>query len=379
LYETIFRVTGTAMISFGEDEVIRLANEEWASLTGWSASEVVGAKTWPEFFTEASRVKMRQYQALRSEGAATLPHTYETQLVDRQGTVHDGIVTIALVPGTAQRIASFLDTTELKQTQQQMYRAEKMAALGHIVAGVAHEINNPNNFIHFNLPILRQYIDAIRPHLDDAAKQDPDLRILNMAYGEFVDDVYKLLDNMQHGSTRISEIVGELRNYTKSHESKGKTPESMNAVVHRAMTLVGKQIRKKVKRFETAIDESLPPVMMNAGRIEQVLINLLINASHAVGKEDSWVRLSAGVSAEDPQRIEIAIEDNGIGIAQEDLELIFDPFFTRKTGSATGTGLGLAITQTIIADHGGEIVVRSSKGEGTCFTIHLPIIQVGTS
>ncbi len=376
-YKTIFQVTGTGMVSFGDDAVITLINDEFANLTGCSADEVVGKKTWMEFFSEESLVKMKRYHRDRTSDPTSAPRSYEAQLLDGNGRTRDGVVTIDVVPGTQQRIASFLDTTEVKLAQQQLYRSDKLAALGQIIAGVAHEINNPNNFIHFNLPILNQYIDAIRPTLDEHLGGDPNTEILNMSYEEFIADLYKLLDNMQHGSSRITEIVSELKTYIGSHESKGKAASSLNTVIHKAMTLVDKQVRKMVKSFDTEVAEGLPPVMMNAGRIEQVLINLLVNAGQAANKDDSWVRLTARPCADDDHQVEMLVEDNGAGIDTEDLPMIFDPFFSRKS-RATGTGLGLAITQRIIEDHDGTIVVESTKDQGTCFVVRLPAIRVGT-
>jgi signal transduction histidine kinase len=137
------------------------------------------------------------------------------------------------------------------------------------------------------------------------------------------------------------------------------------------MTLVGKQVRKMVSRFDVEIEPDLPPVMMNAGKIEQVLINLVINAGQAGDKEDSWVRLEARAGPR--ATVRIIVEDNGTGIPEEHRDTIFDPFFTTK-GRETGTGLGLAISHRIIEDHDGTITVESTLGEGTRFAIDLPAL-----
>lgn len=370
-YRTIFETTGTCTIIFDDDAVISLANTEWAQLTGYSREEIEGRMTWMAFFSEQSLEKMRRFHELRSKDPAAAPRTYEAQLRDRRGKLRDGVVTISVIPGTHERVGSFLDLTDLKRAQQQMVRADKMAALGQIIAGVAHEINNPNNFIHFNLPILRRYVEAMRPLLESHLETDPDLKLLNMRYEVFLEDLFKLLENMEHGSQRITSIVADLRNYIRSGEDLEMKPGSIASVVEHAMALVGKQVGKMVKRLEVVVAEGLPPVRMNAGKLEQVIINLVINAGQAADKDASWIKLTARAVEEG---VEIVVEDNGAGIPPESLEQIFEPFFTSK-GRDTGTGLGLSISQQIVEEHGGRIDVSSELGQGSCFTVRLPAIS----
>jgi len=369
-YRTIFDTAGTGMISFGEDSVITLANEEWTKLTGYSIDETVGELTWQQLFTEESLTKMREYHELRSKDPAAAPRAYEAQLVDRAGTVHDGIVNIQVVPGTQLRVASFQDLTELKRAQQQMIRADKMAALGQIIAGVAHEINNPNNFIYFNLPILRRYIEAMRPLLERALAEEPDLTLLNMPYEQFLQDVFGLLENMEHGSERITAIVSDLKTYIRSGEDAEMKREPLEPIIDQVMALIGKQVRKQVRCFETEVQGPLPRVRVNPGKLEQVLINLVINAGQAADKDDSMIRLMAR-PVDDGAAVAITVEDNGAGIPAEIKDQIFEPFFTSK-GREEGTGLGLSISHQIIQDHGGTLEVSSEVGQGTRFTVRLP-------
>ncbi len=371
-YRTIFQTTGTSTIIFDEDTVITLANREFANLTEYDRQEIEGKMTWMDFFSEQSLPKMRGYHKRRAEDPQSVPRSYETQIKSRTGRIHDGIITIELLPGTTQRVASFLDLTELKQAEQQMYRSDKMAALGQIIAGIAHEINNPNNFITFNVPIMKRYVEMMQPMIESHLKKNPDLEILNMPYRVFIDDVYKLLENMQHGSRRITKSVSELKDYVHDGAAEEtKTPESLQDVADQVMVLVGKQVSKTVKKIEVKIEDNLPKVRMNAGKIEQVLINLIINAGHAADKEDSKIVLSMNTKSNDKSKIQIEVKDNGSGIPGDIMDKIFDPFFTTK-GREAGTGLGLAISQRIIHDHGGSILVESVEGEGTKFLIELP-------
>lgn len=369
-YRTVFETTGTGMILFGDDGVVTLANEEWVRLTGVRREDVEGKLSWMSFFTEKSLEKLTAYHRMRSGDLASAPRAYEAELRDRGGKIREGVVAISIVPGTQERVGSFLDLTDLKRAQRQMIRADKMAALGQVIAGVAHEINNPNNFIHFNLPILRRYVDAMRPLLEARLEDEPDLTLLGMGYEAFIEDLFKLIDNMQHGSSRITAIVADLKNYIRGGEDLEMSVGPIEKVVDKVMALVGKQVRKMVKRVDLDIAPDLPPLRMNAGKIEQVLINLLLNAGQAADKEDSRVALT--VRATNARAaVEILVEDNGAGIPTDSLEQIFEPFYTTK-GRETGTGLGLSISQQIVEEHGGSIEVASELGAGSRFTVRLP-------
>jgi C4-dicarboxylate-specific signal transduction histidine kinase len=180
---------------------------------------------------------------------------------------------------------------------------------------------------------------------------------------------------MEHGSARITSIVSDLKNYIRSGEDLEMATGAITKVVDQVMVLVGKQVTKMVKRFDIDVAERLPPVKMNAGKIEQVLINLLINAAQAADKETSWVKLTARAT-DAGDAVEILVEDNGAGIPADNMEQIFDPFFTTK-GREMGTGLGLAISQQIIEEHGGRIDVVSEVGAGSSFTVRLPAAAAG--
>ena len=368
-YRTIFETTGTGTIIFGDDKIIRLANGEWAAMVGYTREEIEGKLPWSQFFTDASLEKMITYHEKRSVDPFAAPRVYEADLRDRAGKVHNGYITIAMVPGTDQRVGSFSDLTELKRAQKQMYQADKMAALGQIIAGVAHEINNPNNFIYFNLPILRKYLDGMRRILDGQLADDPTATILGMPYDVFLEDTYKLLENMEHGSSRITSIVSDLKNYVRADESNEVREEAVAPIMNQVMTLVGKQVRKMVKRFDVDVEENLPKVLLNAGKIEQVLINLLVNAAQAADKAQSWVKLTVRTAQD--HHVEFIVADNGAGIPESIQDQIFEPFFTSK-GREAGTGLGLSISHKIIEDHGGTIEMESVEGEGTTFTVRLP-------
>ena len=369
-YRAIFETTGTSTVIYDNDGLITLCNDEFCSLTGYSRQETEGKLHWMDVIDPALLKRQLEYHRLRQTEAGAAPRRYETRVIGKDGHVHEGFLTIEMIPGTSERVASFLDLTDLKQAERQMYHAEKMASLGQIVAGVTHEINNPNNFIFFNLPILRRYIGALTEHLDGSGTEPPEIAMLGMTYQQFRDDLDKLLDNMEHGSQRITSIVNELKHYVRGSEEERRV-ERIETVVSRAMTLVGKQVRKMVRQLDVDMTAGLCPLFMDPGKIEQVVVNLLINAAQAADKQDSWVKLSVRPHQKRPNVVVMEVSDNGSGIPAENLHRIFEPFFTSK-GRDAGTGLGLSICQRIVEEHGGHIGVTSQPGEGTCFTVELP-------
>jgi hypothetical protein len=269
-------------------------------------------------------------------------------------------------------ISIIRDVTEQRRLQQQLMQADKLASLGSLVAGIAHEINNPNNFITFNIPILEDYWKEVFPILDAYAIDHPDWMLLGMSYAEFRLDVIKLLNNMEHGSERINNIVGELRNFARIQKDEFRALIDIHKLVDRVITLTGKQVGKLVKSYRIELADNLPEIVVNPARIEQVLINLVLNAAQAADKEDSYVLLNIRKDPLIPFQVVFSVEDNGSGMDESVRARIFDPFFTTKDG-VEGTGLGLSISYAIIQDHGGNISVTSLPGRGTTVNVNLPI------
>jgi signal transduction histidine kinase len=276
-------------------------------------------------------------------------------------------------PGDA--VIRVTDITEARMIQKAMIRNEKMAALGVLVSSVAHEINNPNNFISFNLPILRGYLDELLPMIDAQAALRPDLEIFNMPYKELREDLLKLLDNIEHGTRRISAFVSNLREFGEAREANQSRWVDLRSIIDKVIDMCRNKVKRSVKFFELDIPENLPAVFTEPSVLEQVLINLVINAIQALDKSDTWVRLSVSTTdgvGERQREVAISVSDNGCGMDEGARRQLFEPFFTTKP-PGEGTGLGLYVSHNLVEALGGRIDVASTIGVGSRLTVILPL------
>jgi signal transduction histidine kinase len=263
------------------------------------------------------------------------------------------------------------DITEQRLFEKQLIQSEKLASLGTLVSSIAHEINNPNSFITLNIPILRDYVEALIPIVDRYAERRPDLELFQMSYPDFRKDVVSLLDNIEHGSDRINKVVYTLREFSQVKGKKEEKWVDLKAVVEKSLSLCGVKIRRAAKSFITDIPEKLPKVYTDPYSLEQVIMNLLVNAADASDKTDSWIKLSVAVNDTWLDHAIIEVSDNGHGMDEEVRQKIFDPFFTSKSRS-DGTGLGLYVCYNLAEALRGRMEVESEPGKGSTFRVILP-------
>ena len=276
--------------------------------------------------------------------------------------------------------ASNRDITQRKKYQEEekmrleeLAHADKMITLGTLVSGVAHEINNPTNFITLNTPLLRESWHGSRSILDDYYQQNGDFNVGRFKYSLLRNKVDQLLDGISEGAKRIQRIVTSLKDYARPDPSEMNQSVEINKVLQNAVTLLHSSINKKTDLFETSLEESMPVVYGSEQKIEQVIINLIQNALESLSDSNKVIKMSSHFSTAD-NKIVIEVEDNGSGMSEEILLRILDPFFTTKR-STGGTGLGLPIANNIVQDHGGSLSFASSVGKGTKATLSLPSIQ----
>lgn len=267
-----------------------------------------------------------------------------------------------------------LTNTELKEAQGKLVQSAKMTSLGQLVAGVAHELNNPIGFIFSNTAHLKEYSEQLFD-LIETLTQNPQLAVQKKAeidYDYIKKDLPKLIKSCQDGAQRTRDIVIGLRNFSRLEEAQLKEVD-LRESVDTTLELLQGEIKNRIQVHKQY--ENIPKVLCYASQINQVLMNILSNALQAIqGSGQIWISvLPIKASAAGMGRVQISIQDSGIGMDQSTLEKIFEPFFTTK-GVGQGTGLGLSISYGIIQNHGGEIQVRSQKGIGTEFIVLIPVI-----
>jgi signal transduction histidine kinase len=264
---------------------------------------------------------------------------------------------------------------KLKRTQLQLVQSEKMASLGQLTAGVAHEINNPVNFVASNvnplrrdiadlLTILAKYEDiAAAPHLHEKFHAVDELK-KKLEFSYLQQEIENLLNGIQEGARRTTEIVRGLRNFTRLGEDERKRAD-INKGIESTLLMLQHQLKNRVEVIKDF--GNMPEIMCYPGKLNQVFMNILANASQAiVGQGKIFIK-----TAFDGEIVTIHIKDTGKGMTEEVKRHIFEPFYTTK-GIGEGTGLGLSITYGIIEDHDGNIEVYSEPGKGSEFVITLP-------
>lgn len=255
--------------------------------------------------------------------------------------------------------------------QQQLLLADKMASLGILVSGVAHEINNPNHFITSQTPILARAWDSIVPVLEQYYEEHGDFDMGGIVYSEMRERVPDILSSILRGANRIKAIVGELKQFARESPPGMSESVRLGQVIEGALTLMSSMMKKATAHFSVDIGKDLPVIHGNSQQIEQVIVNLLQNACQALSNEEEAIHLRAYLDAE-ANTVVVEVEDQGVGMSEETLTRVTDPFYTTKRDSG-GTGLGLAISSRIIIEHGGSLSFSSTPGVGTKAMVTLPV------
>lgn len=255
-----------------------------------------------------------------------------------------------------------VDVTAERDAQHQLLLADRLAALGMLVAGIGHEINNPAAYVSLGVQQIARHLRAARTQGVDEQRAT-------------LDRVLPILDDVAAGVHRIAEIVGELKLFSRNPDSDAPGPIDLNAIVRSAAALVQAELRSRA-RLQLELGE-LPPAPGSWARLSQVVLNLLINAAQAIppGNAEANHVIVRTESVDDELRI--VVGDSGCGIAAPELQRIFDPFYTTKP-VGEGTGLGLAISYDIVRRLGGTISVDSEVGRGTRFVVSLPRVEVAS-
>jgi len=382
------------------DMRFRYHNRQYLRLIGMPAQDING-RTIADMLGSATFAAM---EGVILQVLAGQRMTYERRHADGDGGVRDLMIT--LIPRRADDgsvigyYAMTQDVSErkraeqallrhndeltsvnrqLQQAQDQLLQSEKMASIGQLASGVAHEINNPIGYVQSNFGTLDRYLTDIFEVLAcyesaESSISDPALRMKieaakRAADLDFVrDDVRSLLAQSKDGIARVSKIVSDLKGYSRSTSDESWQPADVHAGIDSTLNIVWNEIKYKAdvqKQYG-----ALPEIQCRPSQLNQVFMNLLVNAAQAIKKQGT-IGIRTGVEG---KRVWLEFTDTGEGIEPAHLNRIFEPFFTTKP-VGKGTGLGLALAYGIVKDHGGEITVRSVAGEGTVFCVWLPINQ----
>ena len=370
MLQAIFDGISDNLMLVNKDMVVKLVNKAAARYYGMQSSrDAVGRRcyqmagrpepcdgcTIPTAILEKKSIAFERKGLMnpnKSEQVAVYP------LAEKEFNTEDAIIRIS-------------DITEKQLFENRIRQSEKMASLGILVSAVAHEINNPNNFISFNIPILKEYIEELIPIIDGFVGHDHRREFCQMPYDEFRKDLFKILDNIGHGSERISAFVANLKEFTYSDKNRMDKWIDLSAVIEKAVALCKNKIHDNVRTLSVEIPQNLPPLLSDPYALQHILINLLINAVQAANKGNSWIKLRVSEDHARPDNIIIEVRDNGCGMDEKTRQHLFDPFFTTKS-IGEGTGLGLYVCYTLIGELGGRIDVDSEPGQGSTFKVVLP-------
>jgi PAS domain S-box-containing protein len=370
---------GVFVVEVTEDRRFRLLsfNPAQERMLGLSAGEARGGfveeylpREMADLVIEGNRRCIEAGQPMSFE------RTFET--TRGHGLFHTTLVPIRDEVGCIVRLVGITrDLTEHaileerdRERERQALQAAKLATLGTLVSGIAHEINNPNNFIRLNTWNIRQLWGDIRPILHEAGVQHEGLSFHNISCDAAIPMIESLLAGIEEGSQRIDKLLGDLRKFALDDEGDLMEDVEVNDVIKSAIMMTHDMIQKSSDAFSFKKTPGLPLVHGSYHQIEQVFINLIANACQSLPSRDCRVSVATSIE-DDGGWIRIEVADEGSGIPAENMPRLTDPFFTTKRAGG-GTGLGLAVSSRIVSHHGGTMSFSSDVGKGTRVTVRLP-------
>lgn len=373
-YRILAETAREIIITFDFDGKITYINKYGTEISKYKLSEIIGMNI-SDFLITHRIVSDDMTHEEKDE------YYYEADFIDKTGKkipvevsssllMDDNVPYCMLIMArniTARKIAK----EQARLRQEQLFQADKMASLGTLVSGVAHEINNPITSVMLNAPILSKIWHAILPVLDEHSVKHKEFNISGLNYFQLRNRVPLLLSDIIDGAQRVKSIVNDLKDFARQTPSEIIDDVDCNDVVKKSVGLVANLIKKSTSRFSVSYGKDIPHFKGNIQRIEQVVINLLVNACHALQDSGQSIQVRVYYDMDSEENI-IEVADQGQGMPPEVLERVKDPFFTTKRNTG-GTGLGLSISDRIIQDHNGHLDFISVSGKGTTARICLPV------
>ena len=279
-----------------------------------------------------------------------------------------------IITGTVRDVTGHrLAERELQTSRQQLQQSQKMEALGTLVAGVAHEINNPINLIMYNTPLLKKIWSDFMPVLQQHAQTDPQRKYGGLQVTFLEENLAQLLADVDMAANRIAKIVTDLKNFVQQSTETEKKPIDLNEAVQNALRLVQTTLRKSGVKHRLKLQSNLPQMTGNLQNIEQVILNLIINAVQSIHHNKGRIQIETGQRKSDGW-IFVSVGDNGRGVDPKIADRLFDPFVTDKQAHG-GTGLGLSVSYNLVKAHKGNIDFETETGRGTTFTVTFPTAE----
>ena len=364
IYRAIFENTGSATIMIEEDTTISLVNSQWVTLSGYSKEDQEGKMSWTQFVVPEDRARMVEYHKKRRIDSSDAPWKYEFRFISRSGEIRNIMVHVVMIPGTSRSIASLVDVTDRKRAEEErleierkLLHAQKLESLGLLAGGIAHDFNNLLLAVLGNLDIA---LKKLQP--ENTARMNIEQAVI--------------------AGRHASELTRQMLAYS----GKGNfiiTRVDLSRLVEENYHMLRAAIPKNIT-LELNLGTQVPPVMADAGQIQQVILNLITNAAEAIGDGQGDIVLSTGEGEYDREYLErsridvkpapgrfvwIEVRDSGCGMDQEVQQKLFDPFFTTKI---TGRGLGMSAVMGVVMGHNGAIVIESRTGAGSVVRVLFP-------
>ena len=378
-YRLLAETASEFIIAFDHDGRVLYVNRAWVETGGYPPQAAAEQSIFDLIPADAHAAFKQRLAGLQS--GAIQQSLFETELTTAGGAHIPVEATLVLLNDEGLTLQFFItarDITEKKMAEnqarvhhEQLFQADKMATLGTLVSGVAHEINNPVTSIMLNATILQKAWQAVFPILDRHRQEGGDFKVGGMTFSVLQDRMPLLLESVADGARRVKVIVEELKDFSRLSPPQMQDRIDINAIADKAVGLLGNLIKKSTHRFQADLGADIPIFTGNAQKIEQVIINLIVNACQSLPDRDRGVRIATAFNPAE-KGIAVQVSDEGCGIPGELLQRIRDPFFTTKR-EAGGTGLGLAIVERIVRDHGGRISFDSTVGQGTTARVFLPL------
>lgn len=353
-------------VLFAKDKDLRysVVNREFCAKANKDKESIIG-KTAVDIYTKelAEHLSKLDHDVLTQNKAMI---NREEKLIEDGETRWISMTKVPLQGSNGETVGlvgMYQDITEQRRSRDQLMQSDKLAAIGTLAAGVAHEINNPMGYISSNLNTMDRYAGILRQFIEDNCEADKD-DLEEIV--EIIDDLKSAIGESIDGATRVKDIVADLKSFSRVDKAE-ETFSDINEGIKSTLNIVWNELKYHCK-VETDFGD-LPDIKCMPNQLNQVFLNLLINAGQAIKHKNGLIRICTYF---DKNNIYISIKDNGEGISEKNLKKIFEPFYTTKE-VGKGTGLGLSLVFDIIKKHNGDITVESEVSEGTEFVISLPL------